>query len=98
MRVNNATTKAFNVQLPSFDDKTASGNSIFAPTSSKILGIRCKPGDQMNVGDSLIIFENFNITARKQGKIKSILCQEGEVVTEKQHLIEFDEDIPAKDQ
>ena len=52
----------------------------------------------MNVGDSLIIFENFNITARKQGKIKSILCQEGEVVTEKQHLIEFDEDIPAKDQ
>ena len=78
--------------------KTGEGNdlqdALCSPLPGTIVGINAKVGMEVKEGDSLIILEAMkmdnNLTAEKDGKVKAILVEEGDVVKENTPLVTFE--------
>jgi oxaloacetate decarboxylase alpha subunit len=68
-----------------------SGSPLIAPLPGSIFTLKCKVGDQVNEGDSLIIMEAMKmeteVNAHCAGTIQSILVKEGDTVQTGDQLI-----------
>lgn len=68
-------------------------NSIKAPMPGLIVDIKVQQGDQIKVGDSLIVLEAMKmeniIKSPREGLIKSISIKKGQSVEKNQVLLEF---------
>ncbi|MCD4792649.1 MAG: biotin/lipoyl-binding protein [Bacteroidales bacterium] len=74
--------------------KSKAGSLIKAPLPGTIIKIMFKTGDEVKVGDILLVMEAMkmenNIQVEAGGKIKSILVAEGETVLQGDILIEIE--------
>lgn len=68
------------VKAPEQRAETASG-ALRAPLPGRVLSIKCKVGDSVNAGDTVLVLESMKmenaIMAPKSGKVKEILAEEG---------------------
>ena len=68
-----------------------SGNPVKAPLPGTISSISVKVGDQVNVGDTVLVLEAMkmqnNIEAEVSGTVSSVLVKEGDTVMEGDALI-----------
>jgi biotin carboxyl carrier protein len=68
-------------------------NSLKAPMPGLILDVKVQQGDQIKVGDSLIVLEAMKmeniIKSPREGVIKSISIKKGQSVEKNQILLEF---------
>lgn len=69
-------------------------DALRSPLPGTIVGIKVKVGDEVKEGDALVVLEAMkmdnNLTAEKDGKVKSILVVEGETVKENTPLVTFE--------
>lgn len=69
-------------------------DALCSPLPGTVVGINAKVGQEVKEGDSLIILEAMkmdnNLTAERDGKVKAILVEEGEVVKENTPLVTFE--------
>ena len=74
--------------------KAKTGSFVKAPLPGTIIKLMFKVGDEVNVGDILLVMEAMkmenNIQAEAGGKIKSIMVSEGETVLQGDILIEIE--------
>ncbi len=74
--------------------KSKAGSLVKAPLPGTIIKLMFKVGDEVKVGDILLIMEAMkmenNIQAEAGGKIKSIMVSEGETVLQGDILIEIE--------
>lgn len=68
--------------------------SVASPIAGTIVEIKCKPGDQVNKGQVLLIIEAMkmktSIAAPTAGKVKAVPIAVGDAVRESQILVEFE--------
>lgn len=78
-------------QISNVSDQNS--NNILAPMPGIIVSISAKEGDEVNVGDTVLVMEAMkmenNITSSKKAKIKKIHVKAGEEVSNNQLLVEF---------
>ncbi len=69
-------------------------DGISSPIAGTVLELKCKPGDQVAAGQTLLLIEAMKmetaIAAPTAGKVKTILVAAGDTVRENQTLVEFD--------
>jgi biotin carboxyl carrier protein len=69
-------------------------DALRSPLPGTVIEILAKSGQQVKEGDTLIVLEamkmNNNLTAEKDGVVKSILVAEGEAVKENTPLVTFE--------
>ena len=69
-------------------------DALCSPLPGTIVDINVEVGQEVKEGDTLVILEamkmNNNLTAERDGKVKSILIEEGDVVKENTPLITFE--------
>jgi biotin carboxyl carrier protein len=62
----------------------AVAGAIRAPLPGKVLSVKCKVGDSVNAGDTVLILESMKmenaIMAPKSGRVKEVLVAEGATV------------------
>ncbi|RLF81410.1 pyruvate carboxylase, partial [Thermococci archaeon] len=83
------------VEVPSAPAPTAAGEGVVsAPMPGKILRILVREGDQVKVGQGLLVLEAMKmeneIPSPKDGVVRRILVKEGDTVDTGQPLIELD--------
>ena len=70
---------------------SGSGNAIKSPLPGIILSVNCKVGDEVKIGQKLLVLEAMkmenNINADKEGKVVEILVAQGASVLEGTDLI-----------
>jgi oxaloacetate decarboxylase (Na+ extruding) subunit alpha len=63
---------------------TAGGSPLLAPLPGSIFSMKCKEGDAVNEGDTVLVMESMKmeseVTAHQSGNIQSILVKEGDSV------------------
>ena len=63
---------------------TAGGSPLLAPLPGSIFSMKCKEGDAVNEGDTVLVMESMKmeseVTAHQSGTIQSILVKEGDNV------------------
>ena len=63
---------------------TAGGSPLLAPLPGSIFTMKCKEGDTVNEGDTVLVMEAMKmeseVTAHQSGTIQSILVKEGDNV------------------
>jgi len=66
---------------------------LLSPLPGKVLAIRVKEGDEVKLGDELVIIESMKmqttLRAERNGRIKEIKINEGEIIKRGQPIIEF---------
>jgi biotin carboxyl carrier protein len=66
---------------------------VRSPIAGTVIEVKCKPGDDVVVGDVLLVIEamkmNTNIAAPRAGKIKGVEVAAGDAVREGVNLVEF---------
>jgi len=71
-----------------------SRGGVASPIAGTILELKCKPGDQVNKGQDLLIIEAMKmetaIAAPAAGCVKAVLVAAGDNVRESQTLVEFE--------
>ncbi len=71
-----------------------SADGVASPIAGTVLELKCKPGDQVNKGQDLLIIEAMKmetaIAAPAAGTVKAVLVAPGDNVRESQTLVEFD--------
>ena len=92
--VPSAPTPATPVEVPSAPASTVVGEGVVsAPMPGKILRILVREGDQVKVGQGLLVLEAMKmeneIPAPKDGVVKRILVKEGDTVDTGQALVEL---------
>ncbi len=89
--VNTPTPQRSSTPLVTRPSGTEGKSSIQSPLPGVILDIRCKVGDSVKKGQTLMILEAMkmenNILANKNGKITEILVQKGDSVLEGADLV-----------
>jgi 3-methylcrotonyl-CoA carboxylase alpha subunit len=72
------------------DDQVA----LSAPMPATVLAIKVSPGDEVAVGDLLVLLEAMKmempITAPRAGRVKSLACREGDLVQPGVPLLELE--------
>ena len=72
---------------------TGAGTAVTAPLPGTITSINVKEGDQVKVGDTVLVMEAMkmanNITAECDGTVKAILVQQGAQVQSGDALVEI---------
>ncbi len=77
------------------EEETVEGNGeiMKAPMGGTVLEIKVKAGDEVNVGDVLLVYEAMkmenNILSDRSGKIAKVLIEDGDVMATDQPLFEF---------
>jgi len=70
------------------------GGTVTSPIAGTVHEIKCKPGDQVESGQVLLVVEamkmNTGIAAPTAGKIKAVPVAVGDSVRENQTLVEFE--------
>ncbi|WP_395376438.1 acetyl/propionyl/methylcrotonyl-CoA carboxylase subunit alpha [Marinicella sp. W31] len=90
--------KRFELLLPDVESQSAAGansNQLNAPMPGRIIDVKVKIGDAVNVGDSLLVMEamkmELNLKAEKDTVVKLVeVCADQQVVAD-QLLVEFEE-------
>ena len=84
--VSNAAPAAASVAKSAAPATSASGTSIKAPLPGTITDVKVQVGQQVNVGDTVLVLEAMkmqnNIEAETSGKVTSILVKPGDTVME----------------
>jgi len=84
--VSNAAPAAASVAKSAAPATSASGTSIKAPLPGTIIDVKVQVGQQVNVGDTVLVLEAMkmqnNIEAETSGKVTSILVKPGDTVME----------------
>lgn len=82
--------------------ESASGGNgpVFrAPMGGTVMSIKVKPGDTVNPGDTVLVYEAMkmenDLASEMGGKVKKILVNEGDVMATDQPLIEFEGEAVA---
>ena len=74
--------------------ETGNGPVFRAPMGGTVLTIKVKPGDEIKPGDTVLVYEAMkmenDLASEMGGKVKSILVNEGDVMSTDQPLIEFE--------
>ena len=67
---------------------------VASPIAGNVLEVKCKPGDQVNQGQDLLVIEAMKmetaIAAPTAGTVKAVLVAAGDGVRENQMLVEFE--------
>ncbi|MCM1291145.1 MAG: carboxylase [Prevotella sp.] len=75
-------------------EETFTGPVLRAPMGGTVLEIKAKPGDKINMGDVVIIYEAMkmenDLTSDVAGTVKRVLVNENDVIGTDQPLIEFE--------
>lgn len=75
------------------------GPAILAPMGGTILEVKVKPGDNVKVGDTVLVYEAMkmenDLCSDLTGKVKDVLVAPGDVMGTNQPLIEFEEGAHA---
>jgi biotin carboxyl carrier protein len=62
----------------------AVAGALYAPLPGKVLSVKCKVGDSVNAGDTVLVLESMKmenaIMAPKSGRIKEVSVSEGTTV------------------
>ena len=70
---------------------TAGGSPLLAPLPGSIFSMKCKEGDAVNEGDTVLVMESMKmeseVTAHQSGTIQSILVKEGDNVQTGDELV-----------
>ncbi len=70
------------------------GKLVKAPLPGTIFKLKCKPGDEVSAGDTLLIMEAMkmenNIQSEIDGKVKSVMVAEGDTVLQGDILLELE--------
>jgi biotin carboxyl carrier protein len=87
-----ATASAPRVTQPAPAEGGHSG--VASPIAGTVLELRCRPGDPVAVGQTLLVLEAMkmktNITASAAGRVKAVPVAVGDTVREGQILVELD--------
>lgn len=69
-------------------------DALRSPLPGTVIEVLAKPGQQVKEGDTLVVLEamkmNNNLTAERDGVVKSILVEEGEAIKENTPLVTFE--------
>ena len=88
-------TPSLDVAKTSHQKQPAAPGSVLAPIPGLVLRILVKEGDEVNIGDTILVLEAMKmeseITSTASGKVKSINVKEGSSVQEDDVLIEVGE-------
>lgn len=75
------------------------GEIMLAPMGGTVLEIKVKPGDEVKVGDILLVYEAMkmenNLVSERAGRISKVLIEDGDVMATDQPIFEFG-GAPAK--
>ena len=89
-----APTPAGPTPVPAAADGSGLAGGVASPIAGNVLEVKCKPGDQVNQGQDLLVIEAMKmetaIAAPTGGKIKTVLVAAGDSVRENQILVEFE--------
>jgi glutaconyl-CoA/methylmalonyl-CoA decarboxylase subunit gamma len=70
------------------------GGGVVSPIAGTVLEIKCKPGDQVSSGQTLLVIEAMKmeteIAASEAGVVKAVPVAPGDAVRENQMLVEFE--------
>ena len=91
----NKTTPSLDVAKPISKKQPAAPGSVLAPIPGLVLRIMVKEGDEVNIGDTILVLEAMKmeseIASTASGIVKSIKVKEGASVQEDDVLIEVGE-------
>lgn len=77
----------------STEEVTGIGEVMKAPMGGTVLEFKVKPGDHVNIGDTLLVYEAMkmenNLMSDREGIVAKLLIDEGEVMATDQPIIEF---------
>lgn len=89
--INTPTPQSASTPLVTRPKESGGRNSIQSPLPGIILDIRCKPGDDVKKGQTIMILEAMkmenNILSNANGKIAEILVNKGDSVLEGAELV-----------
>ncbi|MDE6792718.1 MAG: carboxylase [Muribaculaceae bacterium] len=75
------------------NNEAITGAVFAAPMGGTVMSIKVKPGDKINIGDVVLVYEAMkmenDLACDMAGIVKQILVKEGEVIATDQPLIEF---------
>ena len=67
---------------------------IDAPITGTVWRIEVRPGDHVDPGQTLIVLESMKmeqpVEAEDEGTIRAVLVEEGQTVSEGEHLVELE--------
>ncbi|MDE5869918.1 MAG: acetyl-CoA carboxylase biotin carboxyl carrier protein subunit, partial [Muribaculaceae bacterium] len=78
---------------PEAEEVEGNGEVMVAPMGGTVLEIKVNPGDEVKVGDTLLVYEAMkmenNLISDRAGRIAKILIADGDVMATDQPIFEF---------